>query len=157
MKFARNVEFNEYYLKLITKGISKFLDDQLFSEIFNILKTNTIINANGALENAIRANKIYYENGYFKSVTGRFTNAVSKELEKLGAVYTATGYKLEQTLIPVQVLQALDIAKAQTLIKLATIYKYLNDVTVDAKQLNVYIEKIRYNICGIKMKEDYYV
>lgn len=142
MRFARNVEFNEYYLNLITKGIAKFFKNQLFDEIFKILKDNTVINNNDALENAIRNNKIYYDNGYFKSTTGKFTNAVATELEKLGAIYSSVGYKLEKGLIPARILQALDIVKAQNLIKLASIYQYLTDVEIDEKQLNVYIEKI---------------
>lgn len=141
MKFARNVEFSPYYLKLITNGIERFLKHEMFNEIFTILKSQNVINSNEILENAIRNNKIYYENGYFKSVTGKFTNAISKELEKLGATYTTLGYKLDSQLIPVRLLQALDIAKAQNLIKLATIYKYLNNLVIDEKLLNQYIQK----------------
>lgn len=143
MIFLKRVDFSNFYIRRIANGILKFLKAELFDEIFDIInQKNIAYNDINALEDAIRLNKIYYEDGYFKSTSGKFTNAIATELEKLGAVYTKSGYKLARTQLPVNIVQAIDLVKIQTAARLALVLKYLDSVTVNEKLLSLYIEKI---------------
>lgn len=143
MIFLKRVDFSNFYIKRIANGILKFLKAELFDEIFDIInQKNIAYNDISVLEDAIRATKIYYEYGYFKSTSGKFTNAIAKELENLGAVYTKSGYKLAQNQLPVNIIQAIDLVKIQTSTRLALLLKYLDTVTIDEKFLSTYIEKV---------------
>lgn len=143
MIFLKRVDLADYYIKRIASGISKFLKAELYNEIFNIIKQpNEVNNDISVVEEAIRTNKIYYEDGYFRATSGKFTNAIAYELEKLGAVYTKGGYKLEKTQIPVNIIQVIDLVKIQTAARLALLLKYLDSVKIDEKLLSKYIEKL---------------
>lgn len=112
MNTLRPVEVSEYYIQRIAKGMQKYFWDNIFKQIFDILKDRTINNAGeDDLINAIRSGKVWYENGAFRTKT-RFPNSIATVLEKMGAKFVRGAYVIEQTKIPMAYINAINYAKA---------------------------------------------
>lgn len=86
METLRPVEVSEYYINRVASGMSKYFWDNIFREIFDILKDNTVYNSKNDVINAIRNGSIWYENGAFRTKS-RFTNGVAQTLESIGAKF----------------------------------------------------------------------
>lgn len=102
-KRFKPVRISTYYQDRIAKGISDNIYRTMFKPIFEILnRKSTVWNSLSDVVTALQNGRIYYENGAFKAVD-RFSNAVAKELEKLGAKFRHGAYYIERNLLPVEV------------------------------------------------------
>ena len=104
------------YDNAIAKEIINFEWNWLFKPIFDVLKKNSVENDNNVVFEALKSGNLYYQNGGFYSKTGRFSNAIAKELEKLGARYSkyARSYRIAQDKLPNNLLWIIETTKAKT-------------------------------------------
>ena len=121
----------------------KLFDDKIAKEIINwewnwyykpildILKPNYVVNDNNTLVEALKSGAIYYQNGGFYSKTGRFSNRIALELEKIGARYSKYGrcYRLVKDKLSTNLLWAIETANAEIFTKVTAIKKVM-DVTL---------------------------
>lgn len=117
----------EYYLySLIYKSLVVFLRENLEIKIQNAKTTS--------LSTALRHNKINYLDGYF---TGKFNSSISRELEKLGAVWSVRkkGYKLDLLRVPVDIRESIATGIIKLSDEKASISKILSDTKIIAGQL----------------------
>lgn len=122
------IEASEFYIKQIQKGLSRFLDENIFDEIFKILRDNTVFNDNDIIANAIKSGRLYYANGAFRS-DFKISNAVAGELEKLGAKWKNNGYYIESFSIPPKIQEAISFVNIQNASKLAAIQALFNKIS----------------------------
>lgn len=114
------------YIKQASRIVQNYLYENFFKEILDIADTKTVHNDKNALNNAILSGHVYYQNNIFYA--DRFSNAVAKELEELGAIYKSGGYFLENYKIPVEIQQSIALASIKNMAKLAAISGVLNRV-----------------------------
>lgn len=114
------------YIKQASKLLQNYLYENFFKEILDIVNSKTVYNDKNALNNAILSGRVYYQNNMFYA--DRFSNAVAKELEELGAIYKSGGYFLENFKIPVEIQQSIALASIKNTAKLAAISAVLNKV-----------------------------
>ena len=136
MKTLRPVEVSEYYIKQVTKGISQYFWGYIFAEIFNILQDNVIINSIHLITNALKNGKIWYERGAFRTTT-KFTNAVSKELENMGAVFRYDAYYIDKNKLPIEILDTINLLSTQSISKLTEIERFLSGLLPVLSKLTV--------------------
>lgn len=124
--FLKPISYKKSYENLIASKIIVWMWINIFQECFKILKSNTVINDSNILREAIISGKIQYQDGVF---TGKFTNAIAAELEKLGAKYSKhrKGYILDKALLPAEITWAIDTAKAAAFAKATAINKFWLD------------------------------
>lgn len=137
------VEISEYLIKRIAAGLKKEVNDRIFKQIFKILNDNTVINDKNTLINAINSGRIYYENGAFRSFKP-FSNAVSDELEKLGAKFKNGAYYIDRALLPVEIENTLAIVSAREAAKVAALNGLLIKLAADVGKetaVKIFIEK----------------
>jgi len=122
--FLKPIKYKQAYENKIASKIIIWMWINIFQECFKILKTGTVINDSNIIREAILTGKIQYENGVF---TGKFTNAISLELERLGAKYSKhrKGYILAQNMLPTDITWAIGTAKAAAFAKATAINKFL--------------------------------
>ena len=115
------IKYKKAYEKLIADKIIEWFWNELYKEAFEVLESKTIYNDADIIRNAIEQGLIYYQDGGFYSPTGRFSNSLSQELEKLGAKYSKyrRAYLIEKSKVPTEILWAIDTVKANTLTKVA--------------------------------------
>ena len=116
--FLKPIDYNKQIEKKIADIISSFLFDNLFKGMFDIIEvSNRVYNAKTTLlqEEIIKGN-IYYQDGAFYSKRNRFSNAVAKEFEKIGAKYSKwrKAYVIAQSKLDTQILWAIQTEKART-------------------------------------------
>ena len=124
--FLKPISYKKSYENLIASKIIVWMWINIFQECFKILKANTVINDSNIIREAIISGKIQYQDGVF---TGKFTNAISLELEKLGAKYSKfrKGYILARESLPTEIIWAIDTAKAAAFAKATAINKFLTE------------------------------
>lgn len=140
MNFLKPVEISERYIKQIEKAISRYFYVTCFSEIFAIIDSRnfTVSNSINDLINAIQSGRIYYKDGAFRA--DRFSNVVSKELEKLGAIYKKGAYFIDSKQLPPSIISAIDLENVKAQNKLTSINQFLTnleiiDITPFVKQI----------------------
>lgn len=137
MDTLRPVEVSEYYISRIANGMCQYFWDNIFKEIFNILKSNSIDNAGeGDLIKALKTGKIWYENGYFRT-ENRFSNSIATVLEKLGAKYINKGYKIDINLLPRAYILAIETAKLNQSAIGDKLRQYLSNLNSFIAQINL--------------------
>ena len=124
METLKPVDVSEYYIRRVTKGLERYFWVNIFKPIFDIIKSNSVINSKDALLNAIKSGKIYYQDGAFRT-NDRFSNAVATELEKIGAKFKYNAYYIDKSLIPVEYASALAITESQAAAKARAINTFL--------------------------------
>lgn len=136
IKTLKPIKYNESYDTKITKIIAEYFAKEIFKPCLDLIKENSVINDTNIITNAIRQGLIYYQNGAFYSKTGRFSNVISLELEKIGARYSkyARAFKLAENKMPIELLGAIDMMKAKTVIKAVAIQNYLDDFMKSVSQ-----------------------
>lgn len=139
MDTLKPVEVSEYYIHRVASGMSKYFWDNIFKEIFDILKDNTVYNSKDDVLNAIRKGSIWYENGAFR---GKFTNGISKTLEELGAKFKYNAYYISKSVLPFEYITALDYVAAQATLKASRISDFLGGLGSILSKINFkqYIE-----------------
>lgn len=128
MKLANALNISNYYIDKVTKGIENYLWETLFKHIFKVLNGKSIVNSKSDLINALKTGKIYYSNGAFRSKT-TFSNNVSSELERIGAVYKYKAYYIAESSIPFEISEIISYVTAQEAVKIATLNKLFIDFT----------------------------
>ena len=119
---------------------SKYFDDKIAKQIINwewlwyykpmldALRPVTVNNDNNDIFEAIKSGTLYYQNGAFYSKSGRFSNRIALELEKIGARYSKYGrcYRIAQTNLPNNLLWIIETTKARVYSDVLTIKKILD-------------------------------
>lgn len=139
METFKPVEIKKYYINRVASGMKKYFFDNIFSEIFNILKNNAVFNSRESLIAAIRSHKIYYKDGAFRTDT-RFSNDIARTLEEMGAKFKSGAYFIERSKIPLEYIQALSIASEQAIFKLSALASYLKNIDLNKLNFEPYIE-----------------
>lgn len=121
------------YIKQASKLLHNYLYENFFKEILNISDAKTVYNDKNALNNAILSGRVYYQNNMFYA--DKFSNAVAKELEDLGARYKSGGYFLESYKIPVEIQQSIALASIKNTAKLVAISAVLNKIEQNINEL----------------------
>lgn len=118
----------DYYDSKIAKKIIEFEWQWYFKPIFDILKPNSVLNDNNALFGALKSGNIYYQNEAFYSKTGRFSNKIALELERIGARYSKYGrcYRIAQTKLPNNLLWIIETTNAKVYSDVVAITKVLD-------------------------------
>lgn len=122
METLRPVEINEYYINRVASGMSKYFWDNIFKEIFDILKDNTIENSKDDVINALKSGRIWYEKGAFR---GKFNNSISTTLESIGAKFRNGAYYIIKSAIPFEYVTVIDFVSMQALTKATRISDFL--------------------------------
>lgn len=122
METLRPVEVSEYYINRVASGMSKYFWDNIFKEIFDILKDNTVENSKDDVINALKSGRIWYEKGAFR---GKFNNAISTTLESIGAKFRNGAYYISKSAIPFEYVTAIDFVAAQGVVKASRISDFL--------------------------------
>lgn len=122
METLKPVEVSEYYINRVASGMSKYFWDNIFKEIFDILKDNTVENSKDDVINALKSGRIWYEKGAFR---GKFNNAISTTLESIGAKFRNGAYYISKSAIPFEYVTAIDFVAAQGVVKASRISDFL--------------------------------
>jgi len=122
--FLKPIKYKKAYENIIASKIIVWMWVNIYQECFNILKSNEVMNDSNIIREAIMSGKIQYSDGVF---TGKFTNAIATELEKMGAKYSKfrKGYLLAKEKLPTEILWAVDTAKATAYAKATAINQFL--------------------------------
>ena len=139
METLKPVEVSEYYINRVASGLSKYFWDNIFKEIFHILKNNKVINSKDDVINAIKNGRIWYERGAFRT-EGSFSNSVATTLENMGAKYRHKAYYIEISKIPFEYIQALDYVKTNNLLKGSAISNFLKGYALSKIDLKPFIQ-----------------
>lgn len=125
----RPIKSKPAYENLIAKQITNWLYENIFKECFEILKSNTVYNDSTVIRQALEQGKIYFQDNAFYSRSGRFSNTIARELEKIGAKYSKyrNAFLIDKTNIPTEILWAIDVIKAQTAAKAVLIQQFLTE------------------------------
>lgn len=138
------ITVSEKDIKKVADEMSRYFWENIFKEIFDILNddTNIVYNSMDDVIKAIKNGRIYYENGAFRTET-TFSNAVSKTLEDMGAVFKYGRYYIDKSQIPFEYLQALGAVEIQTASKLAKIGTFLGGLkeVLNKIDLKTYIQE----------------
>lgn len=143
METLKPIQVSEYDINRIASGMSKYFWDNIFKEIFDILKEDaTVYNSKDDVINAIKSGRIWYDKGAFRT-DKRFSNNVSRTLEELGAKFRNGAYYIDKSKIPLEYLQTLSIVKAQTLNKANRIVGFLGGLreALNKIDLKTYIQE----------------
>ena len=136
MNNLRPIEIKEYYINRITSGMRKYFWENIFSEIFDILKTNTIDNSQEDLIKALKSGTVWYKDGAFRTST-KFSNRVAQTLEQLGAKYSRNAYYLPPNKLPSTYFHIIDSINVQTLLMSNKLENYLSGLLPVLNKLTV--------------------
>lgn len=141
METLRPVEVSEYYINRVASGMSKYFWDNIFKEIFDILKDITVYNSKDDVINAIRNGSIWYENGAFRTKS-RFSNGIASTLESMGAKFSRNAYYIVKSQIPFEYVTVIDFVAAQAAAKANRISNFLAGLGTVLSQISLkqYIE-----------------
>lgn len=119
------------YSRLVEQALFSYLYEGIYKPLFEIMgQKPKALNSLNVLIEALNDNKIIYVEKGFKSLSGKFTNAVAKELEKLGAKYDKWEkvYKIDMEKIPLELRVALANAQRLAEQKIRLVDDFLNEV-----------------------------
>lgn len=117
---------------------SKYFDDKIARQIINwewlwyykpmldILKPKSVNNDENTIINAIKSGLLYYQNGAFYSKSGRFSNRIATELEKIGARYSKYGRCYRISKLPTNIAWIVETTKAKVFSDVIAIKKMLD-------------------------------
>lgn len=119
------------YSRLVQQAIFSYLNEGIYKPLFEFMGFKPkAINALSVLIEALNDNKIIYVENGFKSLTGKFSNKIAKELERIGAKYDKWEkvYKIELDKVPIDLRVAIANAKRIAQYKIEQVDKFLNEV-----------------------------
>jgi len=121
------IKYKRAYENIVANKIIVWLWANIFKECFTILKSNTIYNDDSVIREALQNGTIYYQDNAFYSKSGRFSNKVASELEKIGAKYSKhrKAYLIDKSKLPMNIVWAIDTLKAQTAQKVLALQAFL--------------------------------
>ncbi len=120
METFKPVRINKSYIKEVAKGVSQSIYVSFFKPLFAILEDNSIDNSKSAVAEALKAGRIYYENGAFKA-TKNFSNAVALELEQLGAKFKYGAFYISRSILPLEIENTIALLAARDMASLAAL------------------------------------
>lgn len=134
-----------YYDNKIAREIINWEWNWYYKPILDILKTSSVANDDNALFDAIKSGTLYYQNGAFYSKTGRFSNRIAIELEKIGARYSKYGrcYRITKEKLPQQINWIIETTNA----------KVFSDVVVIKKTLDDFLGILGNALKGLKLQD----
>lgn len=108
-----------------------------FKPIFDVLKSNEVLNDNNVLFEALKSGAIYYQNEAFYSKTGRFSNRIALELEKIGARYSKYGrcYRIAQNKLSNKLLWIIETTNAKTYSNVLAIKQVMDNFIGNIEEL----------------------
>lgn len=136
MNNLKPVEIKEYYITRVSAGMARYFWNNIFGEIFKILKSNEIENSKDDLEKAIKSGAIWYKDGAFRTST-RFSNNVAKTLEQLGAKYSRNAFYISLKQLPQSYINLLNAVNTSILHKCYNIESYLAGLAPVLEKLTV--------------------
>lgn len=139
METLKPVEVSEYYINRVASEMSKFFWEEIFKEMFAILKDNTVINSKDDVIKAIMSGRIWYDKGAFR-IEGRFSNSIAKTLEEMGAKFKNGAYYIPKTKIPMEYLQALGVTATKAAAKGNALVRFLSALAFKNIDLKPFIE-----------------
>ena len=148
------IKYKLEYEKLIAKEIIKWFYKSFFKGCFEILENNQVENAQDVLRQAITSGLIFYQDGAFYSTKGRFSNAIAKELEAIGARYSKyrKAYLIDPKTLDIELLWAIQTTKAKTSATAVAIQAYLANQLGKLSELqkdfiiNTVVEQIMFDL-----------
>lgn len=139
------VQITQAEINKIADGLKSYFKTEIFDTIFEILSDkNIVFNAKMTiLLEAIRLGNVWYKDGAFRT-KARFSNAISKELESLGAVFKNGAYYINQAALPFEIEQAISLVAIRDAAKLGTIQAFLNTLanTIEERIKKLFIENV---------------
>lgn len=134
-----------YYDNKIAREIINWEWNWYYKPILDILKPSSVVNDNNALFDAIKSGALYYQNGAFYSKTGRFSNRIALELEKIGARYSKYGrcYRIAKDKLSQQISWIIETTNA----------KVFSDVIVIKKTLDEFLGVLGDALKGLKLQD----
>ena len=122
------IKYKKAYDDIIAKEIVRWQLKNIYAPINKILKEDFVVNDLNILVQAINTGLIYYQDGAFYSTRNRFSNAISLELEKLGAKYSKyrKAYLINPKKVPIELLGSIDMMAARTAGKVLAIQKFID-------------------------------
>lgn len=117
---------------------SKYFDDKIAKQIINwewlwyykpmldILKPKSVNNDENVIIDAVKSGLLYYQNGAFYSKSGRFSNRIALELEKIGARYSKYGRCYRISKLPTNIAWIVETTKAKVFSDVLAIKKMLD-------------------------------
>lgn len=135
------IKYKVAYERIIADKIVNWLWNNIFKECSEILKQQTVFNDDSIIRQALQDGLIYYQDNAFYSRSGRFSNRISQELQRIGAKYSKyrNAFLLDKAKLPSEILWAIDTLKAQatskSLLLQAFLTKQLAELGKEEKQL----------------------
>ena len=130
LKSLPQIEMSKGLEKEIEEKIIKFFDDFLFNYIHEVMYDNKVYNSK-SIVSALLMGKLKYDNkGLFYS-TGKISNNLAKEIEKIGGKWSksAKGYRVSGKKLPADILQAIARVNIHNQEKLSKIRAYLDSLS----------------------------
>lgn len=132
LKSLKPVEMPKGLEKEVYEKIVDWFDELFFDFIDEVLKDDTVHNSKGIVS-ALLMGRLKYDNkGLFYS-KGKISNNLAKEIEAIGGKWSksAKGYRIQNTKLPVDVLQAIARVNIHNEEKLKRIKDYLDGMDLD--------------------------
>lgn len=128
MKTLKAIIQKNSYNKLVFDKIDEFFRDSLFNYLMAVINQKEVFNSTSEVIAALASGKIYYFNGQFYSITGRFSNSISDQLERWGGKYSLRerSFILPTSKLPLNVIQMIATQNIKDEEKLKTISDYLD-------------------------------
>jgi SPP1 gp7 family putative phage head morphogenesis protein len=127
----QGIENKTAYWQLVAKKILRFWKDVIFQPLADIQSQKLTVEnaASKSLIAALRSGRIFYADGAFRS-KGRFSNAISRELEDMGAIWSRRekAFMLAAGFIPMDVSHALAVMATQNQDKIERMRVLIRDL-----------------------------
>lgn len=119
---------NKIYENKIIKDIINWEWNWYYKPILDVFKPNSVLNENNIIFDALKSGALYYQNNAFYSKSGRFSNKISMELEKIGAKYSKYGrcYRLNKDKLPTELNWIIETTNAKVYESAMTAIKILD-------------------------------
>lgn len=126
MKSLPEIKNLDIYHQLVLKKIESFWNE-VFFDFLERVNDEPVLNSSDIIYNAMLTGKLIYEDGKFTAKT-KFSNAMAKELEKLGAKYRNGAYHIQANKLPVNIHEAIAKVRINNQNKYNEMMKYLAGV-----------------------------
>ncbi len=152
MKYLRPMLLKPIYYEEIEKKINELFVRMIYAPLLAVIpKKNLMLNTSNALYEALRSGAVYYEDGILK---GKFNAAITKELNKLGAIYRPYYKNWSLSNPPPEIAIAIADANVRATEILESMVTVLDGIDVNKIVSQSDIPELYYKTVG-KMNEDF--
>lgn len=122
------IKYKKAYEVLIAKDIEKWLYENIYKELFKLTDTDTVLNSDNDIINALQSGLIYYQDNAFYSSKTYFPIKISKALKDIGAKYSSfrKAYLIKKELLPINIYSVIEMLKANTIERAGAIRAFLS-------------------------------